>query len=40
MHFANHAELAAVLFTALTENLRFCSLVKAGMDCSQFVLKF
>jgi len=25
MHFANCAALAAVLFTTLTQNLRFCS---------------
>jgi len=35
MHFANCAALAAVLFTALTQNLRLCSSVKA-----EIVLKF
>jgi len=35
MHFADCAALAAVFFTTLTQNLRLCSSVKAGI-----VLKF
>jgi len=35
MHFANGAALAAVLFTTLTQNLRFCSSTEA-----EIVLKF
>jgi len=31
MHFANCAALAAALFTTLTENLRLCSPVEAGI---------
>jgi len=31
MHFANCAALAAVLFTALIENLRLCSSAEAGI---------
>jgi len=31
MHFANCAALAAVLFTTLTENLKLCSIVEAGI---------
>jgi len=31
MHFANCAALAAVLFTTLTENLRFCYSAKTGL---------
>jgi len=31
MHFANCAELAAVLFTILTQNLRLCSSAEAGI---------
>jgi len=31
MHFANCAALAAALFTTLTESLRICSSVEAGL---------
>jgi len=31
MHFADGAALAAVLFTTLTQNLRFCSSAEAGI---------
>jgi len=31
MRFANCAALDAALFTALTENLRFCSSAEAGL---------
>jgi len=31
MHFADCAALAAVLFTVLTENFRFCSSAEAGL---------
>jgi len=36
MHFANCAALAAVFFATLTQNLRLCSFVEAGivLNCS------
>jgi len=36
MHFANGAAFAAVLFTILTQNLRFCSSAEAGIVPSCF----
>jgi len=37
MHFANCAALAAVLFTALTENLRLCSPAEAEIVLNLFL---
>jgi len=37
MHFANCAALAAVLFITLTENLRLCSSVEAGVVLNLFL---
>jgi len=36
MHFADCAALAAVLFTTLIQNLKFCSSAEAGiiLNCS------
>jgi len=37
MHFTNCVALAAVLFTTLTENLRFCSAVEAEIVLNLFL---
>jgi len=37
MHFTICAELAAVLFTTLTENLRLCSSAEAGVVLNLFL---
>jgi len=37
MHFANCAAFTAVLFTALIENLRFCSSAEAGIVLTLFL---